>query len=204
MRITNTRENWKRYLDTAAWLYKYPFYDQLLIYAQRPDAHACAPIELWNSVFKRWVNKGAKGIALIDDSGDRLRLKYVFDVSDTNTRSNIPVQLWGVQPEGRQQIIEELTNRFGEIEPEDDFAKQLLAVVRNVVTDNIGDYADVLPLIMDGSDLSGLTGEALQGNSTTRYMAAWRTAFSRASESTRAWCWPRATSLTCSISIRRW
>jgi hypothetical protein len=163
MRITSTRENWMRYLDTAAWLYKYPFYDQLLIYAQRPDARACAPIELWNSVFKRWVNKGAKGIALIDDSGDRLRLKYVFNVSDTNTRSNIPVQLWEVQPEDRQQIIEELTNRFGEIEPEDDFAQQLLAVVCNVVTDNIGDYADVLPLIMDGSELSGLTGEALQG-----------------------------------------
>ncbi len=163
MRITSSRENWMRYLDTTAWLYKYPFYDQLLIYAQRSDARACAPIELWNSVFKRWVNKGAKGIALIDDSGDRLRLKYVFDVSDTNTRSNIPVQLWEVQPEDRQQIIEELTNRFGEIEPEDNFAQQLLSVVRNVVTDNIGDYADVLPLIMDGSELSGLTGEALQG-----------------------------------------
>jgi hypothetical protein len=163
MRITSTRENWMRYLGTAAWLYKYPFYDQLLIYAQRPGARACAPIELWNSVFKRWVNKGAKGIALIDDSGDQLRLKYVFDVSDTNTRSNIPVQLWEVQPEDRQQIVEELANRFGEIEPEDDFAQQLLAVVRNVVTDNIGDYADVLPLIMDGSDLSGLTDEALEG-----------------------------------------
>jgi len=163
MRITSSRENWMRYLDTAAWLYKYPFCDQLLIYAQRPDARACAPIELWNSVFKRWVNKGAKGIALSDDSGDRLRLKYVFDVSDTNTRSNIPVQLWEVQPEDREQIIEELTNRFGEIEPEDEFAQQLLAVVRNVVTDNIGDYADVLPLIMDGSELSGLSEEALQG-----------------------------------------
>ncbi len=163
MRITSSRENWMRYLDTAAWLYKYPFYDQLLVYAQRPDARACAPIELWNSVFKRWVNKGAKGIALIDDSGDRLRLKYVFDVSDTNTRSDISVQLWDVQPEDRQQIIEELTNRFGEIEPEDDFARQLLAVVRNVVTDNIGDYADVLPLIVDGSELSGLTDEALHG-----------------------------------------
>ena len=101
-RITSSQDAWMDYLNTAAWLYKYPFYDQLLIYAQRPDARACAPIELWNNTFRRWVNKGAKGIALIDDSGDRPRLRYVFDVSDTNTRSDIPVRIWAVQPQWQE------------------------------------------------------------------------------------------------------
>ena len=68
-RLTQSVDNWKRFLDSAAWLYKYPFHEQVLIHAQRPDAKACAPIELWNSRFRRWVNRGAKGIALIDDSG---------------------------------------------------------------------------------------------------------------------------------------
>ena len=77
------RGNWTGFLDTAAKMYKYSFSDQLLIHAQRPDATACAPIELWNEEFKRWVRPGAKGIALIDESGSRPRLKYVFDLGDT-------------------------------------------------------------------------------------------------------------------------
>ena len=84
--LTRSHANWTSFLKTAAWSYKYPFQDQLLIYAQRPDATACAPIEVWNGKLGRWVNKGAKGIALIDDSGSRLRLRHVFDVSDTNSR----------------------------------------------------------------------------------------------------------------------
>jgi hypothetical protein len=86
--------NWTSFLKTAAWNYKYPFQDQLLIFAQRPDATACAPIEIWNEKFGRWVNRGAKGIALINDSGSRLSLRHVFDVSDTNSRYNRPVVLW--------------------------------------------------------------------------------------------------------------
>lgn len=155
-RITSSRKNWMDYLDTTAWLYKYPFYDQLMIYAQRPDARACAPIELWNSVFKRWVKRGSKGIALIDDSGDRLKLRYVFDVSDTSTRSNIPFKLWVVEPEHQAQILEELTNRFGAIDSTGDFVEQLREVALNVAMDNVGDYADVMPLIADGSGLVGM------------------------------------------------
>lgn len=75
-RLTQSVDNWKRFLDSAAWLYKYPFHEQVLIHAQRPDAKACAPIELWNSRFRRWVNRGAKGIALIDDSGHKPALRY--------------------------------------------------------------------------------------------------------------------------------
>ncbi len=155
-RITSSRKNWIDYLDTTAWLYKYPFYDQLLIYAQRPDARACAPIELWNRVFKRWVKRGSKGIALVDDSGERLKMRYVFDVSNTSTRSNIPFKLWAVEPEHQPQILEELVNRFGVIDSTGDFVEQLRAVALNVVMDNIGDYADVMPLIADGSGLAGM------------------------------------------------
>ena len=84
--LTDTPEAWMRFLDSAAWFYKYSFADQVLIFAQRPDATACAELELWNRVFNRWVNRGAKGIALIDDSGDRPHLRHVFDVKDTNNR----------------------------------------------------------------------------------------------------------------------
>ena len=155
-RISSSRKNWMDYLDATAWLYKYPFYDQLMIYAQRPDARACAPIELWNSVFKRWVKRGSKGIALVDESGDRLKLRYVFDVSDTSTRSDVPFKLWAVEPEHQVQILEELTNRFGAIDSNGDFVEQLREVALNVAMDNVGDYADVMPLIADGSGLVGM------------------------------------------------
>ena len=112
--LTRSVDSWRSFLNSAAWLYKYPFHEQVLIYAQRPDAKACAPIELWNSRFKRWVNRGARGIALIDDSGQKPALRYVFDVSDTNTRYDIPFRLWQAKPEYEIQIIEELENQFGE------------------------------------------------------------------------------------------
>ena len=111
--LTQSVDNWKRFLDSAAWLYKYPFHEQVLIHAQRPDAKACAPIELWNSKFRRWVNRGAKGIALIDDSGHKPALRYVFDVSDTNTRYNIPFRLWQTKSQYTAQIIEELQTISG-------------------------------------------------------------------------------------------
>ena len=86
--VSRSGEDWMDYLDTASRVYKYPFSDQLLIHAQRPDATACASLELWNNRMGRWVNRGAKGIALIDDSTDWPRLRYVFDVSDTHRGRN--------------------------------------------------------------------------------------------------------------------
>lgn len=88
--LTSNYENWTAFLSSSAWLYKYPFHKQVLIHAQRPGAKACAPIEMWNSKLHRWVNKDAKGIALIDDSGDSVRLKHVFDVADTHSLYDIP------------------------------------------------------------------------------------------------------------------
>lgn len=155
-RLTHSTDEWLRFLDSAAWLYKYPWHEQVMIYAQRPDATACAPIELWNSPqFKRWVNKGAKGIALIDDSGDRTRLRYVFDVSDTHTRSNIPFALWQLHEKDEERVLEELANRFGEIDEyaELPFSDQLNGIIHNAVQDNGADYESALLQSLAGSNL---------------------------------------------------
>lgn len=155
-RLTHSIDEWLRFLDSAAWLYKYPWHEQVMIYAQRPDATACAPIELWNSPqFKRWVNKGAKGIALIDDSGDWTRLRYVFDVSDTHTRSNIPFALWQLHEKDEERVLEELANRFGEIDEyaELPFSDQLNGIIHNAVQDNGADYRSALLQSLPGSNL---------------------------------------------------
>ena len=88
VQLTGSWQEWAGFLTTAARLYKYPFHEQLMIYAQRPDATACAEYDLWNNRMGRYVRRGSKGIALVDDSGDRLRLRYVFDISDTGTREH--------------------------------------------------------------------------------------------------------------------
>ena len=79
-RLTDKRSNWLHFLKTAGWNYKYAFHDQVLIHAQKPQATACAELDFWNRRFRRWVNKNAEGIALIDDTHDKLRLRYVFDI----------------------------------------------------------------------------------------------------------------------------
>ena len=81
--VTSTYKNWTGFLTTTSRLYKYPYHEQLMIYAQRPDAVACASYDLWNKAMRRYVRRGARGIALLDTSGEYLKLKYVFDVSDT-------------------------------------------------------------------------------------------------------------------------
>ena len=155
-KLTHSIDDWMSFLDSAAWLYKYSFPEQVLIHAQRPDARACASMELWNSPrFNRWVNKGAKGIALIDDSGENPRLRYVFDVSDTNTRYNTPFSLWQHREQDEAQIIEELANHFGEPDNLEQypFDDQLLGIIHNAVSDNITDYGRELLRSLDGSML---------------------------------------------------
>lgn len=138
--LTQSVDSWKSFLNSAAWLYKYPFHEQVLIHAQRPDATACAPMQLWNSRFGRWVNKDAKGIAVIDDSGDKPRLKYLFDVSDTNARHNAPFRLWHIKPEYEVQVIKELQNAFGETgSGSESLSDTILGAVINAVSDNYTD-----------------------------------------------------------------
>lgn len=151
--LAQSVDNWKSFLNSAAWLYKYPFHEQVLIHAQRPDATACAPMQLWNSRFGRWVNKDAKGIAVIDDSGDKPRLKYLFDVSDTNARHNAPFRLWHIKPEYEVQVIKELQNAFGETGSESEsLSDTILGTVINAVSDNYTDYCnDFLEAATDGA-----------------------------------------------------
>ncbi len=172
-RLTQSVDNWKRFLDSAAWLYKYPFHEQVLIHAQRPDATACAPIELWNNAFKRWVNRGAKGIALIDDSGHKPALRYVFDVSDTNTRYNIPFRLWQTKSQYTAQIIEELQNHFGDTGVENaDIAATVLGISINAISDNYRDYYEELLKAADNSALADISDDEISSTFVLQLMTS--------------------------------
>ncbi len=113
-RLTGNWERWAGFLSTAARLYKYPYPDQLMIYAQRPDAIACASYDVWNDRMNRYVRRGSKGIALLDDAGDRLRLRYVFDLADTGTRANSrDPWLWTLEDRHRIPVAAMLERRYG-------------------------------------------------------------------------------------------
>ncbi|HPK17208.1 MAG TPA: helicase, partial [Clostridia bacterium] len=153
-KLTHSANEWMSFLHSAAWLYKYPWHEQVMIYAQRPDATACAPIALWNDTFHRWVNKGAKGIALIDDSGAKPALRYVFDASDTNSRSSVPFRLWGAKRQQYEQIVAELQNHFGDADIHmGTIQEYIMGVVANAVSDNYKDYANELINAHGGSGL---------------------------------------------------
>jgi N12 class adenine-specific DNA methylase len=156
--VTRNPVNWTSFLKTAAWNYKYPFQDQLLIYAQRPDAMACAPIEIWNRKLGRWVNRGAKGIALIDDSGGRLSLRHVFGVSDTNSRYNRPAVLWAMQEGYAEAVTETLENSFGDLKDKSDIPAALVSAAFNAVEDNYADYLSDLMYCRENSFLEELDG----------------------------------------------
>ena len=147
--------NWTAFLQTAGHNYKYPFQDQLLIYAQRPDATACAEIELWNKL-GRWVNRGAKGIALMDDRGSRLALRHVFDISDTNSRQNRPVYLWAMQGRYAEAVTETLENTFGDLDDKADLPAALISAAKNAVDDNFPDYLSDLMDCRENSFLEEL------------------------------------------------
>lgn len=156
-RVTDNPDAWADFLKTATRLYKYPFEEQILIYAQRPDTTACASIEFWNTHMRRWVNRGAKGIALIDDSMGKTALKYVFDVADTHSLDHIPFRLWKMKKTYQDQIIEELSHQFGDADESSiGFENQLLDVIRNGVQDNMADYFSEMLNARDGSYLADL------------------------------------------------
>lgn len=146
---------WQSFLASACRNYRLPFDEQLLVYAQRPDANAVLEIERWNKRFGRWVNRGANGIAVFDS--DHSRLKYYFDISDTHEgRFPRPVPLWEVKPEYVTDIIEALENSFGELEDKEDFCAALLSAAKNAVEDNAPDYFAELKILTDGSFLEEL------------------------------------------------
>ena len=114
VKVTQSWQEWTAFLTTAARLYKYPYHEQLMIYAQRPDATACAEYDLWNEKMGRYVRRGSKGIALLDDSGDRPKLRYVFDVSDTGEREHSRRPwLWDMGEEYLPAVTARLKERYG-------------------------------------------------------------------------------------------
>lgn len=153
--IVSNAERYTSFLTTAANNYKYSFQEQLLIHAQKPDATACAEIEVWNKL-GRWVNKGTKGIALLIDRDVPYRLRYVFDVSDTNSRAGREVSLWHMEERFEGAVIESLENSFGDIMSKHDFRTALMEAAFLVVTDNLPDYLADLNRVKQGSWLEEL------------------------------------------------
>ncbi len=154
-KVTNSFDNWTSFLRTASNNFKYNFYDQLLIYSQRPDATACAEIGFWNEKMNRWVNRGAKGIALFDYSGNNQKLRYVFDVSDTNSFYGYEVPRWEVKDNYHNEISEALTNAFGDV-AEGGLKSVIDDTARNMAEDNVLDYISTLKDSVYGSFLEEL------------------------------------------------
>ena len=150
--ITSSLEGWTSFLTTASKNYKYPYYDQLMIHAQRPDATACAEYDFWNDRMGRYVKRGSKGIALVDNSGEYPRLRYVFDISDTGTRQNSrKVRLWSMQDEYKEPIKQALEKRYG-ISSER-LETQLEDIARQRANDYWNDFGEQFFHILDESFL---------------------------------------------------
>ena len=160
--LTKDTASWRAFLHSAAYQYKYPFADQVLIHAQRPFATACTELEVWNAHFGRWVNRGAKGIALIREKGGRSYLEHVFDVGDTHHLDNVPFELWQVKKGYETEIAEALENRFGDVGSKADFANAVATACANLVQENIQDYVRELYDSAEGSFLDDLDDDNLR------------------------------------------
>ena len=156
--VSSSPRDWMGYMDTAARLYRYPFTDQLLIHAQHPQATACASLELWNEKMFRWVNRGARGIALLDENGHNTRLRYVFDISDTHmVAGGRSPYLWQMQEHQQEEILTHLAEAYG-LEEKDTgtLSDALMAVAREMVADSLEEYLDGLKYAAEGTYLEDL------------------------------------------------
>ena len=156
--VSGSPRDWMDYMDTASRLYRYSFSDQLLIHAQHPEATACASLELWNEKMFRWVNRGARGIALLDETGQHTRLRYVFDISDTHmVAGGRSPYLWQMQEHQREEILTHLAEVYA-LEEKDTATLQdaLMAVAREMVSDNLEEYLDGLEYAVEGTYLEDL------------------------------------------------
>ena len=151
-RLVGSWQEWTAFLSTAARLYKYPFHEQMMIYAQRPDATACAEYDLWNEKMGRYVRRGSKGIALVDDSGDKPRLRYVFDISDTGTREHSRTPwLWQLEEQHIGPVSAMLERSYGVAG--DDLAQQLTDVAGKLASEYWDEHQQDFRYIVDGSFL---------------------------------------------------
>ena len=157
--VVENPERWQRFLDSACRNFKLRFDEQLLLFAQRPDATAVLEIERWNEGFGRWVNRGARGIAVFEDSDrSHQRLKHYFDISDTHpSRYARPVPIWQMKSEYDAEVIETLENTFGALAEKDTLGDAILSAAKNAVEDNIPDYVGDLLYAVENSFLEGLS-----------------------------------------------
>ena len=174
--LTESLQRWTAFLETSARLYKYPYYEQLLIFAQKPEATACAGYEVWNDTMHRFVRRGSKGIALLDSSGDNPRIKYVFDVSDTGGGANARRPfLWEYRPEHQESVGTALEERFGS-SGRASLALQLEAIAGDLIESYWEDHGQDILRIVDGSFLEEYDEDNLRasfhhaGTVSTAYM----------------------------------
>lgn len=156
--VSGSPRDWMDYMNTASRLYRYSFSDQLLIHAQHPEATACASLELWNEKMFRWVNRGARGIALLDETGQHTRLRYVFDISDTHmVAGGRSPYLWQMQEHQQEEILTHLAEAYG-LEEKDTgtLSDALMAVAREMVADSLEEYLDGLKYAAEGTYLEDL------------------------------------------------
>lgn len=161
--IGENKESWMNYLDVASRLYKYPFEDQILIYAQRPDAIACAPLEMWNEKMFCWVNRGAKGIAFIDQESDYPRLRYVFDVSDVHKARRIGKSpfIWNIREEHEEEILAGLERIYGTTNQDSSFEDRIYQISKRIADDYYEEIVDDLIDVSAGSYLEDLDGDTV-------------------------------------------
>lgn len=163
LNVGKNADNWISFLKRASFNYKYRFDEQILIYAQRPDAVACAETTIWNKKLKRWINKGSKGIALITEKEGELGLRFVFDVSDTNSDVyGRKFKLWQAEEKYTNDIIEALEDKFGTMEDKSSLPLAIISTVYNRVVDNMQDYLEELKSVTASSKLEELDNEQLE------------------------------------------
>ena len=160
-KISSSPGKYMEFLYTAANNYKYSFDDQLLIFAQKPDATACAEIEVWNRL-GRWINKGTVAITLLRETHSYYKLRHVFDISDTNSREGFAVKLWKCDEEYKDAVLIALENSFGDISDKTNFSRAIISIAETVVQDNYSDYLEQLTEVLDDSYLEALDSDNIR------------------------------------------
>ena len=174
--VTETPQAWKAFLRSACNNYKCPFDEQVLVYAQKPEATAVLEMEKWNTLFGRWVNKGATGIAVFEEKNGRSGLKYYFDVSDTHeSRYAKPVPVWQMEQAFETSVAESLENNFGTLAEKESFPQAVLSAGRNLMADNIADY--LVELVNTTADVETVDSFPKLVENSISYMALSRMGF---------------------------
>ena len=160
-KITKNPSEWLKFLDTCSNNYKFTFTEQVLIYAQKPEATYLAEIEQWNKKLHRWIKKDTKGVALIVNDGEDVKLRHVFDISDTYDKFGRKVSVWKVNHKFDAEIIEDLENTYGDLEIKDNLSEAIISASYNMVEDNFQDYLLELSRVKDNSFLEELDDDTL-------------------------------------------